>query len=147
MSSSFVAEPAIDEALLARIQAIPAVGHLAFTIESLSSGECVATMPRPKAMDGIFESYHGGLLATAADMAACFAILTLTPPNEAITTTDLAIRYLAPCLSAVRVRATVVKLGRTLCPTEVRLTDDSGKLVATATVTYMRLPHIPHQKT
>ena len=131
--------------LLARIQAIPAVQHLQMTIDSLSKGHCVATMPRPTAMDGIYESYHGGLLTTAADMAACFAVLTQTPVDQAVTTTDLSIRFIAPCLSAVRVEACVVKLGRTLCPVEVRLTDDAGKLVAIGMVTYMRLPHIPHQ--
>jgi uncharacterized protein (TIGR00369 family) len=96
-------------------------------------------------MDGIYESYHGGLLTTAADMAACFAVLTQTPVDQAVTTTDLSIRFIAPCLSAVRVQATVVKLGKTLCPVEVRLTDDAGKLVAIGMVTYMRLPHIPHK--
>ena len=132
--------------LLARINAIPAIGHLGMTIDDLREGVCVATMPRPTQMDGIYESYHGGLLTTAADMAACFAVLTQTLADEAVTTTDLNIRFVAPCLSAVCVTATVIKLGKTLCPVEVRLTNDSGKLVAVGMVTYMRLPHIPHRQ-
>ncbi len=132
--------------LLARISAIPAIQHLNMTIDSLSEGRCVATMPRPTQMDGIYESYHGGLLTTAADMAACFAVLTQTPVDQAVTTTDLNIRFVGPCLTAVTVTASVVKLGKTLCPVEVRLTDANDKLVAIGMVTYMRLPHIPHRQ-
>ncbi|MDH4379197.1 MAG: PaaI family thioesterase [Vampirovibrionales bacterium] len=145
---SLTVQPIAEEyqPLLARIASIPAIRHLGMVIQQLSPGKCVALMPRPTEMDGIYESYHGGLLTTAADMAACFAVLTQTPAEQAVTTTDLTIRFIAPCLSAVTVEATVIKLGRTLCPVDVRLTDDTGKLVAIGMVTYMRLPHIPHQQ-
>lgn len=94
-------------------------------------------------MDGIFESFHGGLLMTVADMAACFAVMTLTGPDQVMTTTDMNIRFLAPCLSEVRAVATVIKAGRLLCPSNVELFDANGKQVAVAQVTYMRLEKMP----
>ena len=83
------------------------------------------------------------MLTLAADSVACFAILTMTPITEALTTTDIHIRFLAPCLSDVTVEARVIKLGRTLCPVQADLFDADGKRVASSQVTYMRLPKTP----
>ena len=76
---------------------------------------------------------------TVADSIACFAIMTRTGPDEPMTTTDMNIRFLAPCFSDVTAEARVIKLGRTLCPVQVDLKDVDGKPVAVAQVTYMRL--------
>lgn len=134
-----------EEALQKRIKAIPAVQTLGFEAIKLYSGTCIATMPRKPDLDGAFLSYHGGLLTTAADMAACFAILTQTDPERAVTTTDLNIRFLRPCLSDIQVEAHVIKMGRTLCPAYVRILNSDKKEVAAGTITYMLLDDIYHQ--
>jgi len=103
----------------------------------------VGRVDEPQIYDGVFESFHGGILMTIADSVACFAILTRTDPEEILTTTDMQIRFLAPCLSDVRACARVIKLGRTLCPVHVDLLEANGKQVALAQVTYMRLPELP----
>lgn len=95
--------------------------------------------PRDPAFHGIFPLFHGGMLAMVADCAAWFAIVTETGPDEPLLTTDLHIRYLRPCASGAVIDARVIKLGKTLCPVEVRLSDEAGELVALAQVTYMRL--------
>ena len=66
-------------------------------------------------------------------------------PDEVMTTTDMSIRFLAPCLTDLRVEANVLKLGRTLAPVQVDLFDAKDKRVAVAQVTYMRLPEIPRR--
>ena len=104
---------------------------------------CQSKVPRQSMYDGVFESFHGGLLMTIADSAACFAVLTLTPTDQILTTTDMNIRFLAPCLTDVHVKARVIKLGRLLCPVTVDLFDTAGTLVAIAQVTYMRLDRMP----
>jgi acyl-coenzyme A thioesterase PaaI-like protein len=53
------------------------------------------------------------------------------------------IRFLAPCLTDVRVTARVIKRGRLLCPVAVDLVDADGKAVAVAQVTYMLLDRMP----
>jgi uncharacterized protein (TIGR00369 family) len=83
---------------------------------------------------------------TIADSAACFAILTLTGADQMLTTTDMNIRFLAPCLTDVRARARVIKRGRTLCPVAVDLFDANGTLVAIAQVNYMLLNGMPSRK-
>lgn len=132
--------PALEAKIMDRIQLIPVFDALKIDIQSFSEGECVAKVPRNPAYDGILNSFHGGMLMTVADTIACFAVLTLTDPEEDMATTDMNIRFLSPCFTDVTARARVIKLGRSLCPVQVDLFDDNGKHVAIAQVTYMRLP-------
>jgi uncharacterized protein (TIGR00369 family) len=118
---------------------IPIVDTLQMKIISLSDGCCEAMAPRKLGYDGVFESFHGGLLMTLADSTACFAIFTKTGPDVHLTTTDMSIRFLAPCLSDAFAKAKVIKIGRTLCPVTVNLFDSRNKQVALAQVTYMLL--------
>lgn len=129
----------LTRAILTKIHTIPIVETLQIEILSLDEGCCEARAPREIRYDGVFESFHGGLLMTVADSCACFAIFTKTGPHVRLTTTDMSIRFLAPCFSDVFVRARVIKFGRTLCPVSVDLFDASRKQVALAQVTYMLL--------
>lgn len=100
-------------------------------------------MPYSASLTGIYESTHGGILMTLADTIACFAIMTQTPVEQVLTTIDMNIRFLAPCLTDVTADAKVIKLGRTICPVHVDLFDANGKQVALAQVVYMRLEKMP----
>ncbi len=131
------------QTLLARVAVIPIVETLRISIDEFSEGTCMATVPRQRAYDGIYESLHGGILMTIADSIACFAIMTHLGPDAILTTTDMNIRFLAPCLTDVSARATVIKIGKTLCPVAVDLYDESATKVAVAQVTYMRLSAMP----
>ncbi|HWL94047.1 MAG TPA: PaaI family thioesterase [Phycisphaerae bacterium] len=138
-----VVSPERRDAILRRIEPIPVVRAMQMRIDELRDGYCRATVPRDRRYDGIYNSYHGGLLATVADSIACFAIMTLTGPEQHLTTTDLNIRYLAACRSDVTAEARVIKLGRTLVPVEVKLFDEHRVHVAVAHVTYFRLSDAP----
>ncbi|MGH9505569.1 MAG: PaaI family thioesterase [Terriglobales bacterium] len=127
--------PAVEQ----RFATIPITSALRLRLDELHDGVAVLTAPHDPAYDGIFRSFHGGLLMTLADTAACIAILTRAGAEAEVTTTDMNIRFLAPCRSDVTARAELIKLGRTLCPVAVQLHDAAGVLVALAQVTYMRL--------
>jgi uncharacterized protein (TIGR00369 family) len=131
--------PELKDALLARINRIPIVQTLELEIVGFGDGYCETRVPRKRKYDGVFESFHGGLLMTLADSTACFAILTRTGPNTRLTTTDMNIRFLAPCLTDVTAKARVIKFGRTLCPVAVDLFDAQAQQVAAAQVAYMLL--------
>lgn len=130
-------------AILQRVHAIPIVTTLRFEFLDFGDGTCKIRVPREKKYDGVFESLHGGLLMTIADSLACFAIMTKTGPDEPMTTTDMNIRFLAPCRTDVTAVARVIKAGKTLCPVAVDLFDDHGAQVAVAQVTYIRLSKQP----
>ena len=126
-------------AVLERLRRIPISSTLEFEVLSIGDGVCSLRVPRRTKYDGIHESFHGGILMTAADSAAAFAILTLAGADAKIATTDMGIRFHAKCLTDIRVEARVIKLGRTLVPVAVEILDKSDVLVATAQVTYIRL--------
>lgn len=130
-------------AILARIQKISIFATLQMEVLAFDEGYCEMKVPRQKIYDGVFESFHGGILMTIADSVACFAILTQTDVEQIMTTTDMNIRFLAPCLSDVVAKARVIKLGRTMCPVAVDLFDAGGKHVAVAQVNYMLLDKMP----
>jgi uncharacterized protein (TIGR00369 family) len=131
--------PEQESALFARIKRIPIVATLGLEIVRFGDGFCEMRMPRSLKYDGVFESFHGGLLMTMADSSACFAILTRAGADTRLTTTDMNIRFLAPCLTDATARAQVIKFGRTLCPVAVDLFDANDQPVAVAQVTYMLL--------
>ena len=136
-------DAARQAAILARITRIPIFDSLQMQAVEFEEGQCSLRVPRQRRYDGVFESFHGGLLMTVADSAACFAVLTLTPVDQTLTTTDMNIRFLAPCLTDVIARARVIKRGRSMCPVAVDLVDESGTLVAVAQVNYMLLDKMP----
>lgn len=132
-----------EAAILARIRKIPIFDTLRMDSLVFDEGQCELRVPRQAMYDGVFESFHGGILMTIADSAACFAVLTRTPIDQFMTTTDMNIRFLAPCLTDAHVKARVIKLGRLMCPVAVDLFDTAGKLVAVAQVNYMLLDKMP----
>jgi uncharacterized protein (TIGR00369 family) len=131
--------PNLQKAILERTQKIPIVRTLQMKMLAFSDGCCEMRVPRKRKYDGVFKSFHGGLLMTIADSAACFAILTRTGPDVELTTTDMNIRFLAPCLTDVIAKARVIKLGRTLVPVAIDLYDLEGGHIAVAQVNYMLL--------
>ena len=130
-------------AILERARRIPIFKTLGMDDMTFDQGVCRVRVPRRPEFDGVFESVHGGILMTIADSIACFAILTKTPIDQALATTDMNIRFLAPCLTDVIAEARVIKLGRTMCPVAIDLFDTSGTLVAVAQASYMRLSRLP----
>jgi acyl-CoA thioesterase len=119
-----------------RINKVPIMNTLELEVVDLKAGYCKIEAPRRKTYDGIFDSFNGGLLMTVADSAAGFALMTLTGPETKMATTDMNIRFLAPCLTDLTVRAKVIKLGRTFSPMAVDFYDENEKHVAVAQVTY-----------
>jgi uncharacterized protein (TIGR00369 family) len=125
--------------ILDRAKKIPIFQTLGFEILELDSGLCKVTVKREKKYDGIFESFHGGLLMTVADSISALALLTMAGADAPITTTDMNIRFLAPCRSDVTAIAKIIKYGKTMCPLAVELFDENGIKVAIAQVNYMIL--------
>jgi uncharacterized protein (TIGR00369 family) len=128
--------PEIRHAILARFRRIPLARTLGVRLVRLEPGRCDLALRNRRDLDGIFESLHGGILATLADSAIAFAALTLIPPGERVTTVEFNIRFLAPCREAVVAKSRVVKAGRTLVTGHIDLVGaGSGTLFAQCGVT------------
>jgi uncharacterized protein (TIGR00369 family) len=131
--------PELDALVRERMQRIPIFKFLGLSHVRLGVGALECTVARNKEHDGIFDSFHGGLLMTAADSVAAICALTIWGAESRITTTDMSIRFLAPARSDVKLFAQAIKAGRTLIPVTANFWRDDGALVAVAQVTYMRL--------
>ena len=125
-------EKMIRQDVLERIKKIPIVDTLGFEFIEMDNGICEAVVKHQKKYDGIYESFHGGLLMTVADSISAFALLTLAGADTPITTTDMNIRFLAAI-------AKVIKHGKTLAPVAVDMFDMNNKHVAVAQVNYIIL--------
>lgn len=132
-------EKIIRQDVLERIKKIPIVDTLGFEFIEMDNGICEAVVKHQKKYDGIYESFHGGLLMTVADSISAFALLTLAGADAPITTTDMNIRFLAACRTDVRAIARVIKHGKTLAPVAVDMFDINNKHVAVAQVNYIIL--------
>lgn len=133
-------DPETRARVVARFERIRLMKTLEFRMHRLEPGECDLLLENRRDLDGIFESLHGGILATLADSAIAFAGLTLIDPDEIITTIEFNIRFLAPCRESVLARSRVLKAGRSLITGQVDLVgQDTRTTFAWCGVTYMRL--------
>ena len=83
---------------------------------------------------------HGGVVASLADTAAAFAILTLAEPGQGSTTVDLTVHYLRPLAQGrATARARVVRAGRRIMVISVDVFDENQALAATALTSFIRL--------
>ena len=127
------------QSALDKIKSIPIVSALGIEIDELTEDFCRIRVPHDRKFDGVFDTYHGGMLMTAADTMACFLIIRKFGPDVRIATTDMNIRFLAPCIGEVTAEARFIKSGRTLNPIAIELFDRHGTKVAVAQVCYIHL--------
>jgi uncharacterized protein (TIGR00369 family) len=128
-----------EEAIRRRMMAIPSMHTFGYRIEELSPGRAVIVAPYQTGFEGIFHSFHGGLLAALADTTGGTAVLTLTGAEVTTPTVDMNIRFLAPCRTDARATAKVIKAGRTLLIAEINIHDMNGHHVAVSQASYMRM--------
>jgi uncharacterized protein (TIGR00369 family) len=86
---------------------------------------------------------HGGIAATLLDSVMGCAVHTTLPANLAYTSLDISVRYIRPGSidgGELRAEGRVVHRGRKVRTAEATLTDEAGKLIATATSSLMVLP-------
>jgi uncharacterized protein (TIGR00369 family) len=83
-------------------------------------------------------SAHGGVAAALADAAVGIAIQRHVRGKRRITTVEMKINYFRPVVEGrIRARSHLLRVGSSLCVGSVDLTDDRGRAIGTALVTYM----------
>ena len=81
---------------------------------------------------------HGGIAAAMADAAVGIAIQRHFGGGRRITTVELKINYFLPVAEGrIFARSHLLRIGSTLCVGNVDLTDEHGRAIGTAIVTYM----------
>jgi uncharacterized protein (TIGR00369 family) len=117
----------------------PATDWLGVEVVSTGEGEAVLRMPTRAEMRNRADVVHGGFIALLADSAMGRAMSTVLPEGERHYSFDLKMSFVAPGgigepLLAV---ARVLHAGRRTGVAECRVEDGGGRLIATATATFI----------
>jgi len=108
----------------------------------LSPGRCELTLDMDDGLTQQHGFFHGGVIASLADVSGGYAAFTLLPEERTNVTSELTVRFLAPALGVRLVaEAVVLKPGRTLtvcrCDVHAEREDGQRTLSATALATYV----------
>ncbi len=83
---------------------------------------------------------HGGVLCDVADAAMGFAFGSTLNPDESFTTLELKINFHRPVWDALlRAEAEVITRGRTVGTVACKVSDEKGRLIASASSTCLVL--------
>ena len=107
----------------------------------LEEGEGIATVEMVAHEQMVNHSgfLHGGLISTLADSAMGRSVRTIKPEVRRAMSFDLKLNFIAAAKIGETLRATgkVVHAGRRTCVTECRVEGAEGRLIATASGTFM----------
>ena len=119
----------------------PPVGRLiGFVLKSIEPGHAVFEMEADERHHNPMGTLHGGIYCDLADAAMGFAYAATLAEGETFTTIELKINFLRAVRKAtLTAEATVVKAGNTVGYVECAIKDQTGKVVAKAASTCMKL--------
>jgi uncharacterized protein (TIGR00369 family) len=119
----------------------PPVGRLVgFALKSIEPGHAIFEMEVDERHHNPMGTLHGGIYCDLADAAMGFAYASTLGEGEMFTTIELKINFLGAVRKAtLTADARVVKAGSTLGYVECEVKDHTGKLVAKAASTCMKL--------
>jgi uncharacterized protein (TIGR00369 family) len=122
------------------ISRIPYAQLLGINFEDATRGAATLSMSARPELERFGRIMHGGALASLADTASAFAVLSTLEDETQTVTVDLTLHYLRPVTEGkLTARARVVRGGRRLATVSVEIFDESGALVVTALTTYLKL--------
>eukprot|EP00446_Apocalathium_sp_SHHI-4_P013235 CAMPEP_0177203890 /NCGR_PEP_ID=MMETSP0367-20130122/28053_1 /TAXON_ID=447022 ORGANISM="Scrippsiella hangoei-like, Strain SHHI-4" /NCGR_SAMPLE_ID=MMETSP0367 /ASSEMBLY_ACC=CAM_ASM_000362 /LENGTH=188 /DNA_ID=CAMNT_0018652545 /DNA_START=306 /DNA_END=872 /DNA_ORIENTATION=- len=99
---------------------------------SISDGEVVCNVTISEQLQNTYGTLHGGATSTLVDVLGTMALLTKDPKRPGVSV-EMSQTFLAPVPGGETVIATgfVVRYGRRLGFTEIRIVDNKGNLLAT----------------
>ena len=119
----------------------PPVSRLiGFVMKSIEPGHAIFEMEADERHHNPMGTLHGGIYCDLADAAMGFAYASTLGEGETFTTIELKINFLRAVRKAtLTADARVVKAGSTVGYVECEVKDDSGKMVAKAASTCIKL--------
>jgi len=109
-------------------------------MKSIEPGHAIFEMAADERHHNPMGTLHGGIYCDLADAAMGFAYASTLAEGESFTTIELKINFLGAVRKAtLTAEARVVKAGSTLGYIECEVKDETGKMVAKAASTCMKL--------
>ncbi|MDQ3818918.1 MAG: PaaI family thioesterase [Acidobacteriota bacterium] len=130
----------LEERIREAFRGVPFAHHLGIELGEMRSGEASLHLEVRDELRRNNGFVHGGVIASLADTAAAFAILTTLGTEETTTTVDMTIHYMRPLTRGkATARARVVRAGRRVITIHVDVLDEAGRLSSTALATFIKL--------
>jgi uncharacterized protein (TIGR00369 family) len=113
------------------------VNHFEFKLVKAERGRAVFRMPVLDLHKQIHRVVHGGVLAMLADTAGGFAAFLAAPSGARVVTIEMKINFLEPVEHGeIKADARVLRQGRTTSVVDCDVTDQDGRLVSKALMTF-----------
>ena len=93
-----------EKALRRAAESAPYYQLLQITLEQIDTGFARFRMPFRKELTQAYGVVHGGAIATSADTAVAFAVMTLIQPGEKVTTAEFKINFFSAVTNGGDVR-------------------------------------------
>ncbi len=133
-------DPSREKFIREVFDSVPFIKHIGMKLVELKEGEatvCLEIRDELRQPQGLL---HGGATASLIDTATAFANVTVLKEGETAVTIDLNIHYLRPVFEGkVKCTAKIIKAGKRISTISAEVTDEKGKLVATALSTYTKV--------
>jgi len=121
------------------IARIPYAQLLGINFEDATRGTATLSLSARPELERFGGIMHGGALASLADTASAFAVLSTLEPEEQTVTVDLTLHYLRPATAGkLTAHARVLRAGRRIATVSVEILNESGALVVTTLTTYLK---------
>jgi uncharacterized protein (TIGR00369 family) len=124
----------------------PAIELLGITMLSAEPGIVRMGMPVGEYLYNPIGTVHGGTIATLLDSVLGCAVHSMLPAGRGYTTLEIKVNYLRAVTEAtaeIVAEGRTVHVGRQSAVAEGRVTDESGRIYATASTTCLVFDHRP----
>ncbi len=127
-----------EKALRQAVASAPYYQLLQISLEKIDTGFARFRMPFRKELTQAYGVVHGGAIASLADTAVAFALMTLIQPGEKVTTAEFKINFFAAVTSGEMIgEARVAHAGKRLVAADMEVKDEKGKPLAKGMATYV----------
>ena len=120
-----------EKALRRAAEATPIYQLLQIHMDQIDIGFARFRMPFRKELTQAYGVAHGGAIATLADTAVAFALMTIIQPGEKVTTAEFKINFFSAVNSGEMIgEARIVHTGKRLAVADMEVKDQNGELLA-----------------
>ncbi|MBM4329604.1 MAG: PaaI family thioesterase [Deltaproteobacteria bacterium] len=129
-----------EKALRRTVESAPYYQLLQITLEQIDEGFARFRMPFRKELTHPYSIVHGGAIASLADTAVAFALMTMIQPGERVTTVEFKINFLSSVHNGEMIgEARIAHKGKRLATADMEVKNEKGNLIAKGLATYMIL--------
>ncbi len=126
-----------ERALRRAVESAPYFQLLQIRLEEIDTGFTRFRMPFRRELTQAYGVVHGGAIASLADTAVAFALMTIIQPGERVTTAEFKINFFVAVTDGEMIgEARVIHAGKRLVSADMEVKGQDGKLIAKGIATY-----------